>query len=565
MSARQFRETFLLSTPADTQPPAGPEAHRSTSTRMPPAFPPARVAPAPSAGPPVNAEWRRFFRKARREIRSHERASKAKAYDMSSVRAYPRWWKDASQFSASDGHGHVGNGAPSHDYGGDGSGGVGGDGDATGKRAIVNDDLTSRTIRRCAELEASLSAQFDEESLSTSARYYPALPIHRRESAPRDSAPDANTEHTPPPNPTPDNHSIMNLIGRKSNEGEAKEKNKHKNKKGGAFKSTELSKRWESISWPSVFDGTSTADCLFVRSALIRKDLLFTFDPCLADAGNARRVVPHSGVVTCIQDVQQYVLQHKQQQQEEQQQEPEEEELWVLKPSDASNAYGIHFFRTSEATQAAEVVFGSNGEENEANPVFVVQQYIRPLLMDGLRRRKFHIRTLMLCQGGPLKQLDVFNYRESRVLIASEEWTPRDLSNKWMHITNMSVNCQRPSYIVEEQNRSLVSVFGEERADKIHADMADVMKQVMQSIHSRAKKSQFMPLNGCYELFGLDFCIDTTDRVWLLEANPEPSIALFPGYTRDSILGENPLKALPDGWQRVWSSALFDAVRRLKR
>ena len=149
---------------------------------------------------------------------------------MSSVRAYPRWWKDASQFSASDGHGHVGNGAPSHDYGGDGSGGVGGDGDATGKRAIVNDDLTSRTIRRCAELEASLSAQFDEESLSTSARYYPALPIHRRESAPRDSAPDANTEHTPPPNPTPDNHSIMNLIGRKSNEGEAKEKNKHKNK-----------------------------------------------------------------------------------------------------------------------------------------------------------------------------------------------------------------------------------------------------------------------------------------------------------------------------------------------
>ena len=385
---------------------------------------------------------------------------------------------------------------------------------------------------------------------------------HERARAPRGSASDAAAARKLAPDSAIDGHLKINCVipGQKRNPGEAKKKKQ--NKKGGAFKSTELSKRWEAISWPSVFDGTSTADCLFVRSALIRKDLLFIFDPCILDPGRAR-VIPHSGVVTCIQDVQQYILLQKQEQQE--QQEQQEEELWVLKPSDASNAYGILFFRTSEATQAAEAVFGSNGDNNETEHVFVVQRYIRPLLMESLNRRKFHIRTLMVCQGGPLRQLDIFKYHESRVLVASEEWTPRDLSNKWMHITNKSVNCQNASYNAEEQNRSLVSVFGEERALDIHTAMADVMKRVMQSIHRRAKKSQFMPLNGCYELFGLDFCVDSSNRVWLLEVNPEPSIALFPGSTRQSILGANPLEVLPDGWERLWSSALFDAVRRLKQ
>ena len=172
----------------------------------------------------------------------------------------------------------------------------------------------------------------------------------------------------------------------------------------------------------------------------------------------------------------------------------------------------------------------------------------------------------MVCQGGPLKQLDVFKYKESRVLVASEEWTSRDLSNKWVHVTNRSVNCELATYNAEEQNRSLSSVFGDERADKLHAKMANIMKKVMQSIHCRAKKSQFMPLNGCYELFGLDFCVDSSNKLWLLEVNPEPSIALFPGSTRESILGECPLEGLPaESWTRIWSSALFDAVRRLKR
>ena len=60
--------------------------------------------------------------------------------------------------------------------------------------------------------------------------------------------------------------------------------------------------------------------------------------------------------------------------------------------------------------------------------------------------------------------------------------------------------------------------------------------------------------------------MDSSNKLWLLEVNPEPSIALFPGSTREGILGECPLEGLPaESWTRIWSSALFDAVRRLKR
>ena len=47
-------------------------------------------------------------------------------------------------------------------------------------------------------------------------------------------------------------------------------------------------------------------------------------------------------------------------------------------------------------------------------------------------------------------------------------------------------------------------------------------------------KRKFMSLVNTYELFGLDFLVDEGGKVWLLEANPEPSMKMF-GKKREEI------------------------------
>ena len=44
-----------------------------------------------------------------------------------------------------------------------------------------------------------------------------------------------------------------------------------------AVRETELSKRWREIQWPLVFSKKLTANRMFVRSAIIRKDLLINY------------------------------------------------------------------------------------------------------------------------------------------------------------------------------------------------------------------------------------------------------------------------------------------------
>ena len=541
--AQRFREIFLphdvAYLPATTSSGSSTVSRDDNDKTMSPQISAKEGITSPAAAIQVNAKWLNFFRKAKDRIRSPERMSKAANYDLKSVRSYPQWWKDTihlSDVSVED----EGKPLPHNSS------------TTQGKDSISCHDMPS--AKRCQELEASLSAQYDEETANTSARYYPALPIKRDKTTLSDL--EAKSCKIPDkydmPGKTCSRQVELNVetMGKKKYY-----KNTTSSCHRGTVKSTELSKRWEDISWPGVFEGSATADCLFVRSALIRKDLLFTFDPCLTDKSRAS-IIPHCGVCTSAADVLQYIEINAVKN-------STPDAMWVLKPADSSNAFGIHFFRTSDAKDIADSVFLA--ECCSTSSIFVVQKYIEPLLLDVLNHRKFHIRTLMVCKGGPLKRLDIYKYKESRVLVATERWRPAELSNKCMHITNMSANSHLESYRGDEQNLSLISAFGDGKAQVIDTAITSIMKEIMQSIHCKAKKSQFMPLNGCYELFGLDFCVDSTERVWLLEVNPEPSMSLFPNATRDSILGSNPLEKLSDGWEEVWSSSLFDAVQRLRR
>eukprot|EP00935_MAST-01C_sp_MAST-1C-sp1_P000091 g91.t1 len=218
---------------------------------------------------------------------------------------------------------------------------------------------------------------------------------------------------------------------------------------------------------------------------------------------------------------------------------------WVLKFPDSSNAFGMKFFQRAEDVQ-------DDFEDSEPR---VIQRYLPSLL---LQDRKFHLRALVLVVG----DLEVLLYDELRVLIASEPLDMQDLDNEFMHITNRSHNQKHPDYCEKTQNLRLIlpapGMPGGGEADptlaaldpaRIATQMADMLAFTFKRL--RSNRRHFFALPNCYELFGLDFMLDEDSRLWLLEANPDPSMGMYmfdrseamSRECRERIIGPDPLRA----------------------
>ena len=91
----------------------------------------------------------------------------------------------------------------------------------------------------------------------------------------------------------------------------------------------DVNSAWKGVPWPRVFAQESVADRLFLRSALIRKDLLPRYAPrmpltwTIAGEADCQRAERREGPLN--EDGVFY------------------EEGWCLKPADSSNAFGIRF------------------------------------------------------------------------------------------------------------------------------------------------------------------------------------------------------------------------------
>jgi hypothetical protein len=231
-------------------------------------------------------------------------------------------------------------------------------------------------------------------------------------------------------------------------------------------------------------------------------------------------------------------------------------EWWILKPGMSDRGQGIRLFSSEEElTEIFEEWDPASDDEDEDDATsqdgdassekdndtgvmasqlrhFVAQPYVmHPLLLPephSSAGRKFHIRTYVLAVGA----LKVFVYKPMLALFAGEPYvgpsgseSPND--NLSSHLTNTCLqNGQREGSV--HAFWSLPSeIEGIASADwktDVFKQICSVTGEVFEAA-ARSMSIHFQPLPNAFEIFGLDFLVDSKGTAWLLEVNAFPDFA----------------------------------------
>ena len=200
---------------------------------------------------------------------------------------------------------------------------------------------------------------------------------------------------------------------------------------------------WKAVPWNDVFTGGVVGDRIFLRSALIRKEVLPLYAgawmpetfvvgdaaaAAAAEAGRAEAALNGAGGLRWP------ALPR-----------------WVVKPADSSNAYGVRFCgagslaATVEEARAEDAAARRRASAaHETVGVWVAQRCVDSFRLGG---HKFHVRVLLLLAG----DLEAFVFDDARVLVAPAT------EGRHADVTNRSFNQAHPAYDEARHNLSLRS------------------------------------------------------------------------------------------------------------
>ena len=134
--------------------------------------------------------------------------------------------------------------------------------------------------------------------------------------------------------------------------------------------------------------------------------------------------------------------------------------------------------------------------------------------------------------------MTIFLYRDGLVRLASEKYTKNDdEENKFIHLTNYSLNKKSENYDGDEHKLQLSdvlwgSLYQEQtkvrrESEDIWKEIEDIVIKTMLSIQPQLqhlyKSSQAKEPDCVYDLLGFDIMLDSKLRPWLLEVNHLPS------------------------------------------
>lgn len=207
--------------------------------------------------------------------------------------------------------------------------------------------------------------------------------------------------------------------------------------------------------------------------------------------------------------------------------------LWIVKPGENTNCgHGIHV--ASDLEEIRGLVSGITTSSGHKR-TFIIQKYIeKPLLVN---KRKFDIRCygLLTCFNGHVQG---YFYHDGYLRTSSKEFTLKNVSNRFIHLTNDAVQKKSEDYgrfengnklSFPEFQRYLEANFTEQIDfwrdlwPRIKQLMTDSFQAVSRHVDPHRRKHTF-------EILGYDFMIDDQFKVWLIEVNTNPCLSLSSTY-----------------------------------
>ena len=204
---------------------------------------------------------------------------------------------------------------------------------------------------------------------------------------------------------------------------------------------------------------------------------------------------------------------------------PHRQEWWILKPAVSSGGTDVHLFATLDELES---LFEPTRSNLRKHCRFVCQRYVQnPLLLQpGLR--KFHVRTYALALGS----LKVYVFPKMLALFAPKQYQhPGTTDAPDVHLTNTSLQ----SHSQALGNRCIFDDLTEESGlgPSWKKDVVSQICEITSDSFATAVESSpttFQLLSNCFQLFGVDFLVDQTGKVWLLEFHSGPA------FTRSDVI-----------------------------
>ena len=240
--------------------------------------------------------------------------------------------------------------------------------------------------------------------------------------------------------------------------------------------------------------------------------------------------------------------------------------VWIVKPAGA--AHGNKIF----LSKSKDEILTHLSEQRENSSPWLVQKYCEnPMLLKG--GRKFDMRLWVVVNDN----FDIHLYKHGSCRTSCESFDLTDMKNKFVHLTNHSIQEGHPDFNKYEKNNEMFfeefSQFLKSSTDFTLED--DIMPQIEECVKTTllSAKSTMESIDGDdykqFMLFGFDMLCDDDGKVWLLEVNGAPAVAtsllnnlaedlittaIDPYYERDAFTASGEGKARENGFYEIYKS-----------
>ncbi|CAI2375948.1 unnamed protein product [Moneuplotes crassus] len=204
-----------------------------------------------------------------------------------------------------------------------------------------------------------------------------------------------------------------------------------------------------------------------------------------------------------------------------------EENHWICKPGENSNR-GQHICVLDDLSMIEDYV------NMGVRDCYIIQKYIsNPLLIN---KRKFDIRcfSLLTSING---QNHAFFYQDGYLRTASKEYSPDDLDDKFVHLTNDAIQKKSEDYGKYESSNKLSFQDFEKYLEQNYPEQNEegpgcfythiypqIKKLVRDTFLASEGKINPKKRSNCFELFGYDFMVTEDFKVYLIEVNTNPCL-----------------------------------------